>query len=43
LSINEFTLPHGTGFDPGPVGHAVTAAPAGPGGVALVVNVFAGL
>jgi hypothetical protein len=32
-----------TGFDPGPVGHAVTAALSGPGGVALVVNVFAGL
>jgi hypothetical protein len=30
-------------FDPGPVGHAITAALSGPGGVALVVNVFAGL
>jgi hypothetical protein len=32
-----------TGFDPGPVGRAVATALSGPGGVALVVNVFAGL
>jgi hypothetical protein len=32
-----------TGFDPAPVSRAVSAALAGPGGVALVVNVFAGL
>lgn len=32
-----------TGFDPSLVGRAVAAALAGPGGVALVVTVFAGL
>jgi hypothetical protein len=32
-----------SGFDPDPVGRAVAAALAGPGGVALVVNVFTGL
>jgi hypothetical protein len=32
-----------TGFDPGPVSRAIGDALAGPGGVALVVNVFAGV